>query len=101
VTEEPSSELEIHEPVDDVPDVAASRRSSKWDAAIAQAALNPGRWVPVTKPKTFTTTTATWLRERTEELVIEVRADKVYLKWDPDAARELRIAGEKTKRAET
>lgn len=83
--------LEIHELVDDVPGSPMSRRGSKWDAVIKQAAENPDRWVPVTKPRTFTATTTAWLRDRCEELLIEVRADKVYLKWDPDAARELRI----------
>jgi hypothetical protein len=89
--EQAADGLEIHDPVDDVPGAPASRRGSKWDAVIAQAETNPGRWVPVTKPRTFTASTATWLRERREELVVEVRSDKVYLKWDPDAARELRI----------
>jgi hypothetical protein len=92
VTEEPISELEIHEPVDEVPGAPSQRRGSKWDAAIDRAAATPGKWVPVTKPRTFTATTATWLRERCEELVVEVRTDKVYLNWDPDKAREQRIA---------
>lgn len=91
MSEESAEGLEIHEPVDEVPGVPSRRRGSKWDAAIDQAAENPGRWIPVTKPPTFTTTTATWLRERTEELVVEVRADRVFLRWDPDTARELRI----------
>lgn len=95
MTDESSAEaadgLEVHEPIDEVPGVSSSRRGSKWDVAIDQAAANPGKWIPVTKPRTFTATTATWLRDRCEELVIETRSDKVYLKWDPDVARELRI----------
>lgn len=98
---EAADRLEIHEPVDEVPGVPSSRRGSKWDAAIAQAALSPGKWVPVTKPRTFTATTAAWLRDRCEELVIETRSDKVYLKWDPDAARELRIGASGEREAET
>jgi hypothetical protein len=90
VTDE-TPELEIHEPVDEVPGVPSQRRGSKWDLVIDRAAETPGKWVPVTKPRTFTATTANWLRERCEELVVEVRTDKVYLKWDADAARELRI----------
>jgi hypothetical protein len=85
-------ELEIHDPVDEVPGAPSSRRGSKWDAVIDQAAENPGKWIPVTKPRTFTATTANWLRERCEELLVEVRTDKVYLNWDPGTARELRIA---------
>lgn len=92
MTEEGTNpELEMHDLVDEVPGAPNPRRGSKWDTVIDAAAENPGRWVPVTKPRTFTATTATWLRERCEGLVVEVRSDKVYLKWDPDEARELRI----------
>lgn len=79
-----AAELEIHEPVDEIPDSPTQRRISKWDPVIKQA-VDTGKWVPVTKPRTFTSTTAQWLRDRTEGLTVEVRADKVYLKWDPDA----------------
>jgi len=81
-----AAELEIHEPVDEVPGSPNPRRGSKWDAVIERA-VETGKWVPVTKPRGFTSSTAKWLRDRTEGLVVEVRADKVYLKWDPAAAK--------------
>lgn len=80
-----AAELEIHDPVDEVPAAPSSRRTSKWDAVINRA-VETGKWVPVTKPRTFSSTTAQWLRDRSEGLIVEVRADKVYLKWDPDVA---------------
>jgi hypothetical protein len=83
VTDE-GSDLEIHEPVDEVPGPAKQRRQSKWDVVVDRAVEHRGRWVPVTKPRTFTTTTATWLQSRTKGLQVETRAEKVYLKWDPE-----------------
>jgi hypothetical protein len=86
------TELEILAPVDEVPGAPRSRRGSKWDAVI-QAAIDragqPEPWVPVKRPDTFSSTTAKWLRGRTEGLVVEVRADKVYFKWDPEEAARL------------
>jgi hypothetical protein len=89
VGDERSAQLEIHDLVDEVPGPAGPRRGSKWDVVIEQAVDHPGRWVPVTRPATFTTTTATWLRERVEGLEVEPRADKVYLRWDPERAADV------------
>lgn len=78
--------LEIHDTVDDVPEKRGRRQSSRWDPVIDKAVAEAGKWVPVTRPPSFSNQNVNWLKERKPGLEVEVRAELVYLSYQPNGA---------------
>lgn len=82
-------ELEILEPVDELPvrvrQNSRGGRPSKWDAVAEKAILNPGKYIPVKKPTTFS---PKWMRKRYPQLTCNVADGVVYVKYEPDVFEE-------------
>lgn len=81
------ADLEIHDPVDDLPPRSKSPRASRWDTVIEAAHKADGRWIPVTKPAGFSKSILT---DRSDDIVVETRGDKIFVKYDPDDAQQRR-----------
>jgi hypothetical protein len=90
-----SADLEIHDPVDELPPVIRSQRTSRWDTVIDAAIEADGKWVPVTKPSGYTKHVLT---DRSDGIVVVPRGDKIFVKYDPAEAQRLR--DEATKKAD-
>lgn len=90
-------ELTILDSVDTVP-ANPGARTSRWDAVIAQArdvADSDRPWLPVTRPKNFSG--VKWLCRRDPNILVELRPERVYIKWDPAGAEAKRARDEALK----
>lgn len=78
--------LEIHDTVDAVPEKRGRRQSSRWDPVIDRAVAEAGKWVPVTRPPSFSKQNVKWLQDRMAGLEVEVRSDLIYLRYQPNGS---------------
>lgn len=97
-------ELQTLEPVNEVPEDRSSRsRASKWDGIIDQVIAlhdqDPSKWLPVGRPKNFAGAQVRWLCGRHPQLLVELRPEYIYLRWDPEKAAAKRAGEEQQKKA--
>ena len=97
------AELEVYDAVDEIPEdqKPVKTRGSKWDGVIQQAIAIAGSdrpWLPVARPKAFAGAQVKWLRKRNPGILVELGTDRVFLKWDPARAAELRAQEEQIER---